>query len=401
MTWIEERSAGMNINFVIALMATSFLEQTIVTLIRVTTSYRAVELGISVVGIGIIAAAFSILPIALAVVIGRYVDRGNDARSVWLGAVLMIGASAGFLVSDSQIALILFTALLGAAHMIMTVGLQVLCARREGDGMMEKMVGNYMVANALGQGLGSYIVGFTGGAAAIPPTQLLFGIGLALAGLQMASSLLLRPSSKVAARSHGAKPAAVRDVISTPGYGGLFAVGIVSVVAQDLIVIYMPLLGAARHISADDIGRLLAVRAAASMVARFSFARLHQRFGTWRLTAVGTFASALGYCGLAAPMPIPAMFATIALTGFALGISVTISIAGLMAITKPEMLGMANSVRMVGNRIAVFIVPFLASLVAAAAGIASVFVLLGLSLAASASVVQMQKQKPSSEGQSP
>src|SRR5437868_4621365 len=123
----------MNMNFVIALMATSFLEQTIVTLIRVTTSYRAVELGISVVGIGVIAAAFSILPIALAVVIGRYVDRGNDARSVWLGAVLMIAACAGFTVAHSQPTLILFTALLGAAHMIMTVGLQVMCARQEGS----------------------------------------------------------------------------------------------------------------------------------------------------------------------------------------------------------------------------------------------------------------------------
>ena len=80
----------MNSNFVTALMATSFLEQTIVTLIRVTTSYRAVELGISVIGIGIIAAAFSILPIALAVVIGRYIDRGNDAKAVWLGAASMM-----------------------------------------------------------------------------------------------------------------------------------------------------------------------------------------------------------------------------------------------------------------------------------------------------------------------
>ena len=93
-------------------------------------------------------------------------------------------------------------------------------------------------------------------------------------------------------------------------------------------------------------------------------------------------------------MPIILMYAAIALTGFALGISVTISIAGLMAITRPDMLGMSNSVRMVGNRIGVFIVPFLAGLVATAAGIGSVFVLLGLSLAASASVVQLQKRKP-------
>jgi len=384
----------MNINFVIALMATSFLEQTIVTLVRVTTTYRAVELGISVVGVGIIAAAFSILPIALAVAIGRYIDRGNDARAIWWGAALMIACCAGFLVAESQLTLILCTAGLGAAHMVMTVGLQVMCARQQGPGAMEKMIGNYMVANAIGQGLGSYIVGWTGGTAAIPPTALRFEIGLALCGLQLASSLLLRPNPRIIAREGDGKPVALRDVVSAPGYGGLFTIGIVSVVAQDLIVIYMPLLGAARGTSVDDVGRLLAVRAAASMVARFSFARLYAKMGTWRLAAISTFASAAGYCALAIPMPVFLMYATIALTGFALGISVTISIAGLMAITKPEMLGMSNSVRMVGNRIGVFVVPFLASLVAAAAGIGSVFVLLGLSLAASASMVQLQKRKP-------
>jgi predicted MFS family arabinose efflux permease len=380
--------------FVIALMATSFLEQTIVTLVRVTTTYRAVELHISVVGLGIIAAAFSILPIAMAVSLGRYIDKGNDARAVWYGAALMIVSSAGFMIAESEFTLILFTAMLGASHMVMTVGLQVLCARQEGPGMMEKMIGNYMVANAVGQGLGAYIVGWTGGASAIPPTPLLFSIGLALCGLQMASSLFLRPSEKIVAKASDGKPVALRDVVSAPGYGGLFTIGIVSVVAQDLIVVYMPLLGAARNISVDDVGRLLAMRAASSMVARFSFTRLYAKLGTWRLAAFSTFGSAVGYCALAIPMPVILMYAAIALAGFALGISVTISIAGLMAITKPEMLGMSNSVRMVGNRIGVFVVPFLASLVAAAAGVGSVFVLLGLSLAASASVVQLQKRKP-------
>src|SRR4029077_12797306 len=132
--------------------------------------------------------------------------------------------------------------------------------------------------NAIGQGLGSYIVGFAGGTAAIPPTEFLFGIGLAMCVLQMATSLALRPTQKVRVASTGdEKPVAVRDVLSTPGYGSLFAIGIVSVVAQDLIVVYMPLLGAARGTSVEDIGRLLATRAAASMVARFSFARLHAK----------------------------------------------------------------------------------------------------------------------------
>ena len=57
------------------------------------------------------------------------------------------------------------------------------------------------------------------------------------------------------------------------------------------------------------------------MIARFSFARLYAKFGTWRLAAFSTYASAAGYCGLAVVMPIALMYGTIALTGFALGIS--------------------------------------------------------------------------------
>ena len=70
------------------------------------------------------------------------------------------------------------------------------------------------------------------------------------------------------------------------------------------------------------------------------------------------------------------------------------SIAGLLALASAEARGTANSLRMVGNRIGQFTIPFLAGLVAAAAGVASIFFIIGLTLAASAATVQLGRKGP-------
>jgi hypothetical protein len=57
----------MNYRFILPLLTTAVLEQTVVTIVRVTTSYRAVELGLSVVWLGVISAVIAFLPLLLAV----------------------------------------------------------------------------------------------------------------------------------------------------------------------------------------------------------------------------------------------------------------------------------------------------------------------------------------------
>src|SRR5438046_884071 len=102
----------MPYGFVTFILATAFFEQVTTSLIRVTTTYRAVELGLSVVWLGIITAAFAILPLIFAVTVGRFIDRGNDARTARIGGGLQFCACAGFALSDSLAALLAFTALL-------------------------------------------------------------------------------------------------------------------------------------------------------------------------------------------------------------------------------------------------------------------------------------------------
>ena len=269
----------------IAILTTAFIEQTVVSIVRITTSYRAVEFGLSVVWFGIITAVYAVLPIFVGVPAGRFIDRGHDAATTWIGSALLVFACAGFALFPNLIALLIFTAITGTAHLLLVISQQVVCTRcGSGPGAMERAIGNYMVANAVGQGVGPYIVGVAGGSASIPPTHLLFVISAAGAVLVLASSFMIRPAGARKPKAERAKPPPLRELLFIPGITTIMLVSVVTVVAQDLIVVYLPLLGAERAMSVDTVGILLAVRAAAAMGARLLFARLNLAFGRIPLT---------------------------------------------------------------------------------------------------------------------
>jgi MFS family permease len=385
----------MNYRFVVPMMATAFFELSVISIVRVTTSYRAIELGLSAAWIGILTAAFAILPVFFALKVGRAIDRGNDLKMVWAGTALLAVACLGIALFPSIYPLLFFTAALGIGHLFLSIGMQVLCAQQPGPGVMERMLGNYMVATAIGQGAGPAVVGWVGGSAAIPPTAPLFWIGFATAALAFISSLFLRSGHRPP-HADGAKPMPVRDIVQSPGFIVVFSVSVVSVVAQDLIVVYLPLMGTERNIAVDVIGSLLAVRAFAAVVSRLFFSRLSMLLGSTRLMVTSTVAGALAFGALAAPISLPLLYVAIAILGGALGIAVTTAISSLLALVSSEVRGTANSLRTGGTRLGQVVIPFLAGLLAAAMGVASVFLVLGASLAVAATAVQFTRAKSSS-----
>ena len=164
----------MNRRLLFAIVSTAFVEQAVITIVRVATTYRAVELDLSVVWLGVITAVYAVLPIAIGVPIGRFIDRGYDAVTTWMGGGLLIVGCAGFVLFPNLAGILVATAIIGTAHLLFVVSQQIQCTRcGTGPGAMERAIGNYMVANAAGQGVGPYIVALAGGSASVPPTQLL------------------------------------------------------------------------------------------------------------------------------------------------------------------------------------------------------------------------------------
>ena len=268
--------APMNYRFILPLMTTAVLEQTVVTIVRVTTSYRAVELGLSVVWLGVISAAIAILPLLLAVKVGRYIDQGNETRTAVIGAGMLCIACGGFAVWPSLTGLLIFTALLGLGHLMLVISQQILCATDPTPGALERNIGNYMVSNAIGQGLGPYIVGYVGGDASVPPTQWLFMAGFLGSFVMFAAALMLRSGGPRKPKVEKSDPMPLADILRLPGIRVILFVGVTVVSAQDLIVVYLPFVGAERDMAVEVVGWLLAARAVSSVLSRFLFARLHR-----------------------------------------------------------------------------------------------------------------------------
>lgn len=387
------RNSDINYRLLGPLLVSSFLIQMVTALVRVTISYRAVELGLSIIWLGFIAAAFAIFPILIAVQVGRFIDRGYDALTSWIGAAIFLVSIAGFAVWATPTGLLVFSAIMGFGHIMLMASQQMVCVRAAGPKGLEAAFGNFMVANSIGQGLGPYIVGWIGGSAALPPTGKLFVVGAVCSAVALVSMLALRPSPDPPPAAGESDVVPVSQILRIPGLVAVIMAGVILVAASDTVVVYIPLLGAERRIDVHDIGLLLTVRAAASMTARLFYARMVAAFGRWPLMVAGTFFCGLSYAVFALPLPLWAMHLAIALMGFSFGLATTLSITIIVDMTTVSARGTTNSLRIMSNRIGQFVMPFGAGLVAVAAGLGGLFMALAAAIvAASAAMLWRRPQ---------
>jgi len=385
------RSSDTDFRLLVPLLISTALVQVVVAMVRVTTSYRAVELGLSIVWLGLIAATFAIFPIMIAVRVGRTIDRGYDAQTTWLGAAIFAAACASFASASSAVALLVSSTIMGIGHIMLMASQQMLCVRAAGPRSLESVFGNYMVAGAIGQGAGPYVVGWLGGAAAVPPTQTLFIIAAAIAALTCILALTIRPRSDPPTAKGDSEVVPVGQIVRIPGLVAVVMAGVILVSASDIVVIYVPLLGAERHIDVHAVGLLLTVRAAFSMVARLFYARMVAMFGRWPLMMASTLACGFAYAAFAAPLPLWAMHMAIAVMGFSFGLATTLSITIVVDMTTANAQGTSNSLRIMCNRAGQFVLPFSAGVVAAAVGLAGLFVVLAAAIAASAAAMAWKR----------
>ena len=303
------RTSDVDYRLLVPLVLNSAIIQAVYAIMRVTTSYRAIELDLPVIWIGVISAAFAILPIFLAVWVGRFMDRGNDAQACWIGAALMVVACAGFRYwAGSVTALLLLMVLLGISHLFMMASQQMLCIRCAGPRGRDAVFGNYLVASAIGQGLGPYIIAWSSGTARLPPTDRLYAIGLLISFASLVTAGAMRPAPKPKAHEHSAAVVPVRTLMRQRGLMAVLIASVITITAQDLLVIYLPLLGAANNITARDVGTLLTVRSVFSLVSRMGYVRVIRLVGRGPLTLASMMGAGISFACLALPIPLSAMF---------------------------------------------------------------------------------------------
>ena len=358
----------------------------VVAMGRITTSYAALDLQLSFAWVGVISAAFSIFPVFMAVPLGRFIDRGFDALSVKLGSIALIISGALFAFAPlGPISLMLGTTFLGVGQIGCMAGHQMIAIRagktRRGR---DAVFGYHMVAIASGQAIGPVIMGWIAGDARVPPVQWLFYVSFGFTLVSLIASLFLPAARRIDQSERKQEPVSLADLARIRGFLPFIAASIMTITALDLIVVYLPLLGAERDIDAATIGWLMFIRAAGSMLARVLYVPLMELMGRNTLTYLSLLSPAIAFIAIAYPLPVWLLYPALAISGMGLGVAATLTLSGTVDLAPTHARATAMSLRLTGNRIGMVVIPLVASAVATASGAAGVFVILAITLSSSA-----------------
>ncbi len=367
------------------------LTQTALHLARPTTSYRALALGGDERTIGLITAAYAVLPVLVALPLGRLADRRSPAPLFVTGTLALAAGSGLLAVAESLAGIAAASAVLGLGHLTFMVGGQTLVSAQSPPERQDRDYGLYTALTSVGQLVGPALAGLVlAGSGALPAasaTTRAFLIALLLAAAALPLSWRVRVPSHVPAP--GARPAGALGMLRLPGLpAGLFA-SLALLVAVDLLTAFLPVLGQQAGVGPAAVGLLLSVRAVGSIASRLLLSRLVARFDRGRLMVVTAAGSAVLLAVLPAVASVPAWAALLLVAGVLLGVGQPLTMVLVVRAAPSGAQGAALAMRLTGNRLGQVAVPSAAGLLAGAAGVSAAFWLLGGLLAASAVAVAL------------
>jgi MFS family permease len=358
---------------------------------RPMASYRALGLDASVEQLGLLALSFGILSIAVAIPIGRLVDR-RGARATTVGGIaLMGGAAAAHGIVSDLVGLIAAHTVLGLGLIFAVVGLQAIVAHAGPPDGADARFGLFGATISLGQVLGPIVAGgmaevLIAAELATPddpygttPTFVLAGAlcaAAAIASLRLPRFPGGTREARVVDSAEGVKPGGLGTVLRAPHMGKALWASMVVLTATDVLTVYLPAIGAERGWSVAFVSILLAVRAALSFAVRVGTAPLVRLLGR-RPLLVG--ACGIGAAALLLMAPVlPAWVAVVlmAVTGLVLGIGQPLTMAWVSRSAPDELRATALAVRLTANRVGQSLIPVAVGVVAAVAGSGAIFIVL-------------------------
>jgi MFS family permease len=360
------------------------LTQAALYLARPVTSYRALALGADARAVGLITAAFALVPLVVAVPLGRASDRWRPGYLLTGGIALGAVACALLGLAGTLAGLALASAALGLGHLALTLAGQSLIARQSDDARHDRDFGLYAAAASTGQLLGPSLAGITlgstGGGSLETATTAGFLVAAGLMALAVPTSLGTdRPGRRAGAPEvpEPGRPLRAGQLIGARGVpAGMFA-SLAILATVDVVTAYLPVLGVQRGIPPAVIGALLSLRAATSILSRVLIPWMVGRLGRVRLLTASAAGSALLTAALPLAGSVPVLAVLLAGAGFLLGIGQPLTMSMVVHAVPSDARGTALAIRLTGNRFGQVATPAAAGLVAGAAGVSAAFWLLG------------------------
>ena len=377
-----------------ALLINVALAQASIYVMRPMITYRALENGASGYQIGLIASIYALVPLVIAVQMGRWVGRIGEVPLLLTGCISFIALGLAFAFLNNIVAIAAATALAGVAHLSNVAASQAMVASRSPYELQDQNFGYFSFSTSMGHTFGPMLGGIIAGSSGVLPrsSTSAFVFASILALLAIVPFFLFKGLKEV--RSQEERDAAgsirARDVIKRPGIKPAIWTSLAVASTNDVLVVILPLVGTELGISPVVIGAILSIRSASAMVSRFSLGRLTKRFGSANVMNFSIIISAIFLFASAYASTAVTLGVVMSMIGFLLGIGQPLTMSIVSKKTPIEERAMAISIRLFGNRLGQFLVPLGAGALAAPFGAGVVFVGLA-ALIASAGVVSVSK----------
>jgi predicted MFS family arabinose efflux permease len=361
------------------------------SVVRPMVSYRALDLGGGSVEIGALAAAFSVLPLLLAFVVGRRADTMGPGRLLVAGSVLLALGGVAALVAPGFVVLMLAAVALGLAHLLSMVGQQTTVARSTAGLDRDRGFGSLTAAASVGQMLGPPLaLSLAGWAATRGFSE--SGVGLVVAAVLALLALLLlaAPRPQPVGEAGTAEPTTSRrafsELIRTGGMWQAMLTSGMVLAALDLLLAFLPVWAEERGVSVTTVGWLLAVRGLVSLLSRVGVVRLIAVLSR-RWTFVGSLLMGVAGLALLPFVDVAGAVLVMCLLGVGLGLAQPLTLSWVTTLSAPNVRGAAIGLRLTANRLGQTVIPPAIALAVADSGSTGVFLGSAVLLAAATGTV--------------
>lgn len=340
----------------------------------------AIEIGIGPAEIGILVAAFALLPLIFAVRVGYWMDTHRTRPIMILGTVMsVVGLFLPILLSG-RIGLYGSQILTGSAFTIF-----ILSAQKSVGGLSdhpwerERNVAIFSMGVATGGLIGPMPAGYLSDLYNLP-------VAFALLGISMLPGLIFLwffkqksyPKHETALRS---RLIGARGILQFhPFMGRAFLISSLVLLGKDMFIAYFPLHAQNQGLSATVIGLVIGLHNGGGVLVRLFSLPLVRRLGKNRVVLGSIVVS--GALFLSLPMTQDVVILTLVAfcIGLGLGIGQPLSISTTIQLSPPDRIGQVLGLRLSFNRLTQFGTPLLMGGLVPFTGIGGIFGLVGVIL---------------------
>ncbi|MBP1932128.1 MFS transporter [Ammoniphilus resinae] len=370
--------------------------QTMIYMTRPIISLYASDLGAGTLNIGLLTAAYSFLPLFLAIHAGKVADRIGDRLPVLFGSLgLFIGLAFPFLFA-SLWALYLSQAIIGISYIFVNISLQNVLGhattpqtRDHHFGIFSMMVA---VAGVIGPVIGGYISEHFSHQAVF-----MVAIILGLLPLLVAFRLPNSPRQKVVAGGKSEQAAGSGSspftLLKLPLLRSALISSALVLYSRDIFIAYFPLYASQMGVSTSAIGWILAVQGMAMVAVRFFLGRITESFDRNQILLTSILIAGVSFLVFPVTNQVFLFGVLSALMGAGLGCGQPLSMTTTYNASPASRTGEVLGLRLATNRLSQFIAPMFFGLIGSWVGLVSIFYLSGSFLIGGAFLSRTKPQK--------